>query len=102
MKVYISGKIGGLQEEIYLKKFKSAQLILESEGHEAVNPCEIEHEHGKTWEEYMLCDIKALFPCDAILMLDNWQDSKGARIEKFIAEQMSKKVYYMRNAFIDA
>lgn len=44
---------------------------------------------GKTWEEYMIEDIQLLFGCKAICMLPNWKDSKGARIELNIAEEIN-------------
>jgi hypothetical protein len=42
----------------------------------------------------MLEDIKNLFYCDSIFMLHNWVESKGARIEHFIATEMEIKIFY--------
>jgi len=39
-------------------------------------------------------DIELLFDCDAIYMLNGWEHSKGAKIEKFIAETMGKPIWY--------
>jgi hypothetical protein len=94
MKVYISGPITGLEFEVFMKNFKDAEDYLLSKGFEVVNPCTIDHSHSKTWEDYMLCDIKALFPCDAIYMIDGWRNSRGARIERAIAAVMDKTVMY--------
>jgi len=46
----------------------------------------IKDEHK--YKEYMIADITALFYCDAIFMLNGWEESKGARIEKFIAKEV--------------
>lgn len=83
MKVYISGQITGLDN--FAELFKQAQTELESQGHEIVNPCNLPHNHDKTWQSYMKEDIKALCDCDAIYMLPNWSSSNGARLEYHVA-----------------
>lgn len=88
MKIYISGKITGLQKDEYLENFKQAQVYLESLGHQVINPCELNTEGCECWEDFMICDIKELFKCKAIYMLDNWKDSKGARVERAIAKEL--------------
>jgi hypothetical protein len=42
----------------------------------------------------MISDIWELCRCDSIYMLENWKDSKGARIELIIAKILFKNVYY--------
>ena len=42
----------------------------------------------------MLADIKELFSCEAIYLLSNWYLSKGARIEKKIAEELHLKIFF--------
>jgi hypothetical protein len=54
----------------------------------------LNHEHDKSWENYMLVDINALFKCDAIYMLKNWFYSKGSRIERAIAIEMDIIIIY--------
>jgi len=92
--IYISGAITGLQPEEYLNRFADAANQFKAKGWQVINPCELTHCENATWADYMLTDIKALFSCHAIYMLDNWQQSKGARIEHFIAKEMDKEVYY--------
>lgn len=90
MKVYISGKITG--DADYKQKFKTAQNILESAGFEVFNPAELE-DTVKPWEWYMKQDIKELMDCDAILLLKDWKESRGARLEAYIASQLKIKIY---------
>jgi hypothetical protein len=90
VKAYISGKITG--DADYKQKFKTAQNILESAGFEVFNPAELE-EPGKSWEWYMKRDIKELMDCDAILLLKGWKESRGARLEAYIASQLKIKIY---------
>ena len=89
VKVYISGKIGGLIDR-NIPKFSRAKLLLETKGYEAVNPHELDHsKHGKTWEEYMMVDLEALKTCDAIYLLDDWKQSPGAKVELAKAIEMN-------------
>ena len=90
MKVYISGKITG--DAGYKQKFKTAQNILESAGFEGFNPAEQE-DTGKSWAWDMRKDIKGLMECDAIFLLKDWEESKGARLEYYIAQQLDMKIF---------
>ena len=90
MKIYISGPMTGLSE--YNKPaFMNAERRIRKAGHEPVNPAALPHDHGHTWEEYMREDIKALMYCDAILLLDGWEKSKGAVIEFTLAAHVGIK-----------
>ena len=63
MKVYISGKISGIEDEAP-KLFSSAEKELADKGHETVNPMTLNHDHDKSWHSYMKEDIKALLDRD--------------------------------------
>ena len=99
MKVYISGAITGVKNAN--KLFARAEEKLELEGYEVVNPYKfgehlkkvfaIEHKVPK-YEDYMRWDIKLLIDCDAIYLLENWGTSKGARLEKKIAEVLNMQI----------
>jgi len=99
MKIYISGPIteaeGGNQT-----LFAEAQTMLESFGHEALNPHDlfegIDHS-GYTHDDYMKPCIKALIDCDCVVTLDGWMNSKGAQMEVDIARRMGKKIYSIFN-----
>jgi len=89
MRIYISGQITGLKLEDARALFERAEILLQGRGYMPVNPMKLNpHTDGKTWKEYMLDDLNALFDCEAIYLLDNWQDSKGARIEYQVAKEM--------------
>ena len=94
MKTYISGKISGLPSEEAKKKFKQAESYLQGLGHDVVNPFELRLGVDAPWESHMLFDLKLLFECDSIYMLDNWIESKGAMIEKHIADVRGMKVLF--------
>lgn len=95
MKVYISGKISGLPLNNVIEKFKWHASLLESKGHEPINPIDISPFHdSKDWYYYMVDDIAALLKCDAIYMLKDWGQSRGARIEYQIAKELGLQILF--------
>ncbi len=84
MKIYISGSISGRTD--FMERFAEAEKHLISKGFITVNPTTLSHNHGKTYEEYMKEDIKALLDCDSICMIGDWKNSRGAVFEHTIAE----------------
>jgi hypothetical protein len=84
-KVYLSGPITGRDEKKYMNDFNSAELWLTGLGYDVVNPVSYTSDPNWSWEDYMRRDIKLLLDCDYIYLLDNWEYSKGARVEYNIA-----------------
>ncbi len=93
MKVYISGQITGLDIDDARAKFENAENIVRGMGLRPVNPL-TGSDQTKKWKEHMVRDIEMLFGCDAIFMIRNWKKSKGARIERFIAEEMGMLILH--------
>ena len=89
MKVYISGPITGLPYEEVEKSFNEADIRLQEQGYEVVNPLNNGLPRESTWNEHMIADIKLLLDCDAIYMLNGWEISKGACIEFNIAVSLN-------------
>lgn len=97
MKIYISGKISGLDYADVVAKFQDAQDLLSEIGFDVVNPLNNGLTQSHSWEQHMVCDFGLLLSCDAIYMLDNWQDSTGAKIEYHTAVEMNKDVWFESN-----
>lgn len=95
-KIYISGKIGGLDYKEAFEKFESREKQLIIIGYEVVNPMKIHppREIPRTWEEFMVEDIQELFKCESIYMLEDWGQSKGARVEYAIAKELGFKIIF--------
>lgn len=74
--------------------FHAAAATLRAEGYEVVNPAEICPEMGKDWAYYMRKDIAELLKCDKIYLLKFWWNSKGASLEKHIAETLGMEMWY--------
>lgn len=86
-RVYISGPITGIDFGNRFA-FSCARNALELCGYEVVDPSEVKLDDEATWTDYMRADLKLLLDCDFIYMLDGWEDSKGARIERELAENL--------------
>ena len=50
--------------------------------------------HGvdSLWVECMEACIRGMLLCDMVVMVGDWRDSHGARIEKFVAEELGMEV----------
>lgn len=95
MKIYIAGKITGLELVDAQAKFTKAESLLRACGHESVNPmAKVSKRFGYSWADYMKEDIPLLLACDAIYLLPDWGESKGARLEKIIAEELGMELIY--------
>lgn len=94
MKIYISGPMTGLPD-LNRDAFYDAYIMLTELGHEPVNPHYVNAHLGdnEAWETYMRNDIKALMDCDAIYMLKNFTQSKGAMVEYRLASDLKMRIY---------
>lgn len=90
--VYISGPITGTVD--YMERFKEAEEKLRKAGYDPVNPAEINSHlpEDTSWETYMGQSLKLLCNCDAIYLMRNWIQSRGAKIEQMVAQAMDKEV----------
>ena len=113
-KVYISGQITGLTHDEYHSNFGQAEALLLDREIVPVNPlrvkaCEAEDcgngdtkpngEYLHSWECYLKYDIIEMLDCDAILMLPNWHNSKGAAFELDIAAKCGLIVLYLNRDY---
>lgn len=92
-KIYISGKITGIEKEAPAI-FEKAEKELQAQGFETVNPMKLPHNHDKTYKSYMRECVKALCDCDSIYMLTNWKNSDGAKTEFDVAGKLWIKIIF--------
>lgn len=87
--IYISGKISGLPD-LNKPAFAAATRELRSRGFIVRNPHEIcEGIPEEQWAECMKLNIKVMMECNIILFLDDWYDSRGAKIEYRLAQDLN-------------
>lgn len=100
-KVYIAGPMTGYVEFNY-PAFHQAADQLRKMGFDVVSPAELnpikeplvldDDYHTKHYPSFMKRDICALIECDHIVLLDGWEKSKGASLERRIAEVLGISV----------
>lgn len=101
MKIYISGPMTGITDN-NRDEFSRMASLLQAKGHDPVNPHDIvptrrirmtagyveEPIKDPTYFDYLKADLAVLMTCDAYVLLDGWGDSRGAWIEKRIADDV--------------
>jgi len=97
MKTYISGPISGKPNQ-NRESFLNAEIALLESGHEVENPIHNPYptflpDKLEAWQYQMRKAMAQLAKCDSILMLDGWEDSKGANTELYIAKLLGFKIY---------
>lgn len=93
-KCYISGKITGLNENEYISNFRNGCEAIVVLDYTPVNPLD-NAKDGLSYAELMRKDIAVLVECDAICMLPDYRESRGARLELEIAKVIGLKIYYL-------
>ena len=93
MRIYISGAISS--DSNYKEKFKAMAAKLERAGYTAISPTDLPG--GLTEGEYMQLDHLLIGFADAVFMLSDWTQSKGAMIEYELAVQMGKRIFFEGN-----
>lgn len=89
MIVYIAGKMTGLPDW-GRAAFHAAERELTERGHIVLNPAALPV--GMPPERYLPICMAMLEQADAIYLLDGWDDSRGAKLEKAFAEYQGKIV----------
>lgn len=109
MKLYLAGPMSGIPKFNYPAFFEAAEL-LRDQGHEVVSPAEMDSEaniavsmaseHGylseykDSWGTILAEDVRVVADeVDGVVMLEGWPDSRGARMEAFVAATVGKPVY---------
>lgn len=113
MKVYTAGPMTGIPQFNY-PAFIALAEELRDHGFEVVSPAELDDPeirevslaspdgamatlatHGQTWGDFLARDVKLLADdgIEAIVVLPGWENSKGARLETFVASLKGLPIY---------
>ena len=94
MKIYIAGKITG--NPSFRDDFKKAELALKLQGHIVLSPADtIARIQRLEHHEYLHICYAMIDVADAVALLPNWKDSKGAKMEMEYAKKANKKIMYL-------
>lgn len=89
-RIYIAGPMTGLPE-FNFPAFHAEAARLRGLGFEVENPAENPKPPSPTWEAYMRMAIAQVVTCDTVVLLPGWENSRGAKLEKHIAEQLGMR-----------
>lgn len=95
MRVYIAGKISGLDYLQARRTFEVAEASLRARGYEVINPIKLCGE-GWPWKLCMVVCLLALMRCRCVCLLPGWETSRGANIERRFALALGKRVFDYR------
>lgn len=90
MIVYIAGKMTGL-EDLGRVAFDRAENQLTGLGYQVLNPAWLGN--GLPKEAYMPICLSMIQQAQALVLLDGWENSPGARLERAFAEYQAMPVY---------
>lgn len=85
MKLYIAGPMTTLPDRNF-PAFHAEAKRLRALGHEVVSPAEIHAVGEPSWSFALRADIRALLECEGIALLPGWEQSRGALLERHVAE----------------
>lgn len=92
MKLYVAGPMTGLPE-LNFPEFERVATALRAKGHEIISPHEVCPDKEMAWVDAMKRDIPSLLDCDGLVRLDDWEKSKGASLEHYIAAELGLMIY---------
>lgn len=110
MRIYLAGPMRS-KPYYNFPEFDRVAEILRANGHEVVNPADLDRESGfdamalhvaTDWDAILdyfdlrACisrDLNALLSCEAVVVLRGWKESTGARTEVAVAEWAGMKIY---------
>jgi hypothetical protein len=126
-KVYIAGPMSGVPQFNY-PAFDEAAGYIRGMGYEAISPAEMDDPHireaalasetgnfrefdellkgedhePETWGDFLSRDVKLIADeVDAVALLDGWENSRGARLEAFVALSVQKPVFRFRGDVLE-
>jgi hypothetical protein len=92
MTTYIAGPMTGYPNNNY-PEFAYVAGVLRDRGVDVRTPNEIDAgSTDRTWDWYMREALKMLTDCDEVLLLKGWEQSRGASLERYVAEALGMHI----------
>ena len=98
-RIYLAGKITGLDLEDAITKFKEASAKLRAEGYEPIYTMEhYPYQKFKNWKwsDWMRASLKLLLSCHELAALPSHMESKGALLELITAKELGMPIKYLQ------
>lgn len=94
--VYISGPMSAVGPPTWnFPAFEAKAAELRAQGHVVISPNEYD-EPGteRTWDWYLRRDLVQLVKCGRLVLLPDWEVSKGSCLERHVALELGMEVIY--------
>jgi len=52
------------------------------------------NDNESNWDDTVRADIKTMLECDEVHLLPDWQESRGAQLERDIAVRLGMQIVY--------
>lgn len=88
-RAYLAGPMSGLPGMNY-DAFNAEAARLRALGFEVESPAE--NPEQESWEDYMRVALRQMLTCDTIAMLPGWINSRGANLERNVAQKVGMTV----------
>lgn len=96
-RIYVAGPMTGLPDCNY-PAFNDAAKRLRELGHTVLNPAENPAPPCGTWQGYMRMALAQLVQCEQVVLLPGWSESRGALIERWLAQVLGMEVVHFADA----
>ncbi|WP_277093407.1 DUF4406 domain-containing protein [Alicyclobacillus mali (ex Roth et al. 2021)] len=96
---YLAGPMSGYPD-FNRPTFREAAVRLRAQGLAVVNPAEIPGDEDWEWDDWMRAALHCLLGCHAVVFLSGWESSRGAQLERAIAEALEMPMFEYRNGEI--
>jgi hypothetical protein len=104
IRAYVAGPMRGI-ERFNFPAFDAARDWLIEQGWQAISPADLDRAYGITGYTTELPagfifsalrrDFQAICECDAIVFLDGWEASSGAKAERYVGEQIGLRFFHI-------
>jgi len=101
VRIYIAGPMSGLPGNNY-GAFNAEAARLRALGYHVESPAENPAPTDESWLAYMRMAITQMVTCDAVALLNGWQDSRGACVERTLADGLGLPVLQAKHITEDA
>lgn len=92
-RVYIAGPMSNLPDFNY-PAFHAAAELWRAKGWEVENPADhFDGDQTLPYEDYISHALSKVPYCDVLTTLIGWKNSRGARMERYVAEEMGKVIW---------
>lgn len=94
LRVYVAGPMSNLPDFNY-PAFYDAEKRLSRFGYDVENPARhFDGDQTRPYKDYMREAVRALTRCDAIYLMDGWEQSEGARFELEVSRRIGLAVMF--------